>query len=105
MYREGTAKMLTSLFGFIGIIGFLALCTSVFILAVQIQSADFMSKERRNKFLLILQKPKETRLEEEQKIIDTTWPQYYLSKIRIISFKTGIILFPIGLLLNYITST
>ncbi len=86
----------------LGTIGLLSLATSLVMLVSQFQTGDFMNKERRKEYLLISQKQKSVRTKEEQYLIDQTWHQYYMSIIRIISFKVGLAIVPTVLLLNYL---
>lgn len=83
-------------------IGLISLAISLLMLVSQFLSADFMNKDRRKEYFLISQKPKDTRSKEEQYLIDQTWHQYYITKIRNMSFKIGIIIMPIVFLLYYI---
>ena len=82
-----------------------SLAISLIMFASQVLSVDFMNKDKRKEYLLISKKSKEIRSKEEQDIINKTWHKYYMTQIRIISFKVGIVLLPLAILLNYITNT
>lgn len=71
----------------------------------QILNVNFISKTRRKKYFFISNKSKENRSEMEQKFIDKIWFVYYITKVRNISFKTGIVLFTMAIILEYITKT
>ena len=86
-------------------IGLSSLVISLIMFTSQILSADFMNKNKRKEYLLISKKFEEIRSQEEQDIIDKTWHKYYMTQIRIISFKVAIVLLPLAILLNYITNT
>ena len=85
----------------LGILGLLSLVTSFIMLYAQWYNSDFMNKDKRKEYLFISQQPKNIRTEEEQYLIEQTWHKYYMSIIRIVSFKVGIIIVPSVLLLNY----
>ena len=85
----------------LGTIGLLSLATSFIMLYAQWYNSDFMNKDKRKEYLFISQQPKNIRTEEEQYLIEQTWHKYYMSIIRIVSFKVGIIIVPSVLLLNY----
>lgn len=84
-------------------IGLFSLATSLLMLYTQWYNGDFMKKQRQEKYFLVSQKTKNTRTQVEQRFIDRTWHQYYATKIRVISFKVGIVVMPIAMLLNNIT--
>ncbi len=85
--------------------GLSSLSLSSLMFVTQILNVDFISKTRRKKYFLISNKSKETRSEMEQKFIDKTWFVYYMTKVRNISFKIGIVLFTMAIILEYITKT
>lgn len=86
-------------------VGLSSLVVSLIMFASQVLSVDFMNKDKRKEYLLVSKKSKEIRSKEEQDIIDKTWHKYYMTQIRIISFKIGLVLFSMAMLLNYITKT
>lgn len=89
----------------LGIVGLTLLFTSLFLFAVQVLNASFMKKDDMNKYQKTSTIQKIDRNPEEQKYIEHTWDSYYVQKIRNFSFKIGIILVPLVLFINYITST
>jgi len=67
----------------------------------QILNSDFISQVKIDEYFLISNKTKLSRSEEEQKFIDKTWHLYYMQKLRNLSFKVGMIVLPITILLSY----
>jgi len=90
------------LINILNLVGFLCLLTSLVMFCSQFLSADFMNKKRREKYFRVSEKLKESRSSIEQKFINNTWHQYYATKIKIISFRIGIIAISISIVIDYI---
>jgi|GEM_PF-3166534 len=78
-----------------------SLIISLIMFVTQILNSDFISQVKIDEYFLISNKTKLSRSEEEQKFIDKTWHLYYMQKLRNLSFKVGMIVLPITILLSY----